>query len=527
MFKFIGLVVPVLFVLAVVGVVGFLYYKMRYKTARSNEALIISGAKLGDPEKNANIFTDEEGRSLKIIRGGGHLLRINQTATPVSLTSFQLNMTTPKVYTNGGVPIVADAVATVTVSGTLKGIAIYAEQFLGKDQKDIEAEISEVLGANLRAILSKLTVEDINSNRESFNAQVLEVAQKQLDEMGFKITSMGLTDLRDANPENGYLENLGRPLIAQARKNAEVAEANNDKETRIYKANADKEAKEEEIKRQADIAESNKDKDLKLASIKEETERARAKSEQSYELEKTILSKQVQEESIKVFAQKKEEDLRIQQLERTRQVEIELENSKIRQAKADADYYETTKISEAEAKKSEIAGLAEAKIVREKGLADAEVILKKGQAEAESRKLLAQAIAEHGEVVITEKLIEMLPLYAEKIAQPLSNIDSVKIIDTGNGEGIASYAKGITNTMVGLQEPLKELVGLDVSKLLTDIVNRGNTHTTVVTPNTGVQGSVNGIEHLNMNFLEEDTPDTDGNVTPFKEDDAEDAIFRE
>src|SRR5699024_12016924 len=48
----------------------------------------------------------------------------------------------------------------------------------------------------LRAILSKMTVEEINSDRESFNEQVREVAQGQLDNMGFKITSLGLTNLK-------------------------------------------------------------------------------------------------------------------------------------------------------------------------------------------------------------------------------------------------------------------------------------------------------------------------------------------
>lgn len=480
MLKIFSIVIPVLVVAAIVGGLAFIYYKIRYRTAKSNQALIITGPGLG---KDSNVFTDDEGRSIKIIRGGGHLLRINQTATPVDLTSFQLKMVTPKVYTNGGVPIIADAVATVTVAGTLKGIAIYAEQFLGKKPMEIESEIAEVLGANLRAILSKLTVEDINGNRESFGEQVKEIAQKQLDEMGFYITSLGLTDLRDADPNNGYLENLGRPLIAEAEKNAEIAEANSDKETRIYKANADKEAQEQELKRVTEIAEAKMERDLKESSILEETERARAKAEQSYELEKTRLSKQVQEENIKLYSRKKEEELRIQHFERVKQVELEEEQNKIRRAKADADYYETTRVAEAEAKKAEIDGLASAKIKRENGLAEAEVILKRGQAEAESKRLLAEAISEHGEVVIIEKLIDMLPKYAEKIAQPLSNIDSVKIVDTGNGNGISSFGQGITQTMVGLQEPLKELTGLDISKMLTDLVNRGNTHTTVVTPN--------------------------------------------
>ncbi|GEL77799.1 flotillin family protein [Tenuibacillus multivorans] len=476
---FLAILIPVLIVAAIIGLIWWIWMKFRYKTAKSNEALIIAGPRLGNPEKETNIFTDDEGRSMKIIRGGGHLLKMHQTATPVDLNAFQLKLTTPKVYTKQGVPIVADAVAMVKVADTLKGIALYAEQFLGKKSKEQEAEISEVLNANLRAILSKMSVEQINEDREEFNRQVTEVAQKQLDEMGFKITSLGLQDLRDADEENGYLDNLGRPRIAEARKRAELAESDADKETRIHRANNDKEAKEEEFERQSEIAESKKTKDLNDAAIKEETERARAKSEQSYQLEKARLDKQVQEEKLKLVAQEKEEDLRLKHLERERLVKLEEEEAKVRKAKADADYYETTKIAEAEARKSQIDGETDARIKREQGLAEAEVIREKGEAEAEARRQLAEAIAEHGDVVIAEKLIEMLPDYAREISHPLSNIDSVKVIDSGSGNGINSYGQQVTNTMAQVQEPLKDLTGIDISKLLSDLANRGNTHTVI------------------------------------------------
>ncbi|MEB1808849.1 MAG: flotillin family protein [Bacillaceae bacterium] len=478
---FLSFLIPILILAAIGGVIWWFWMKFRYKTARSNEALIIAGPKLGDPNKETNIFTDNEGRSMKIIRGGGHLLKMHQTATPVDLTSFQLKLTTPRVYTCGGVPIVADAVAMVKVADTLRGIAIYAEQFLGKKQNEIGDEISEVLNANLRAILSKMTVEEINEDREKFNDEVTKVAQKQLDDMGFKITSLGLQDLRDADPENGYLENLGRPRIAEVRKRAEIAESDSDKEARIHKANNDKEAKEQEFQRKIEISAAQKEKDLKDAAIKEETERARAKSEQSYQLEKAKLDKEVQEEELQLHARKREEELRIQHLERERAVKLEEEEAKVRKAKADADFYETTKKAEADAERARIEGETKAKIKREEGLAEAEVIRKRGEAEAEAKRLLAEAIAKHGEVIIVEKLIEMLPQFAESIAKPLSNIESVKIIDTGNGNGVSSYSKSITNTMAQVQEPLKELTGLDISKLLTDLVNRGNTHTVVRT----------------------------------------------
>ncbi|WP_217589357.1 flotillin family protein [Lentibacillus saliphilus] len=476
---FLTILIPVLIVAAILGLVWWVWMKFRYRTAKSNEALIIAGPKLGNPEKETNIFTDEEGRSMKIIRGGGHLLRMHQTATPVDLNAFQLKLTTPRVYTNGGVPIVADAVAMVKVADTLKGIALYAEQFLGKKQSEQEEEISEVLNANLRAILSKMTVEQINEDREEFNRQVTSVAQQQLDEMGFKITSLGLQDLRDADEENGYLDNLGRPRIAEARQRAELAESDADKETRIHKANNDKEAMEQEFIRQSEIAESRKNKDLKDAAIKEETERARAKSEQSYNLEKASLEKEVQERELELIAQQKEEELRLKHLERERLVQLEQEEAKVRKEKADADYYETTKRAEADSRKSQIEGEAKAKVQREQGLAEADVIRRKGEAEAEAKKKLAEAIAEHGEVVIIEKLIDMLPEYAKQISAPLANIDSVKVIDTGNGKGLGSYNGTSVNTMAQVQETLKETTGIDVSKLLTDLVNRGNTHTVI------------------------------------------------
>ncbi|WP_370294769.1 flotillin family protein [Rossellomorea marisflavi] len=455
------ILIPLLVIAAIAGVGYYFWIRFRYRTAKSNQALIITGPRLGDPEKETNIFTDSEGRSMKIIRGGGYRLRRFQTSTPVNLTSFQLKLSTPRVYTNGGVPIVADAVAMVKVADSLNGIANYAEQFLGKDQKEIEDEIIEVLGSNLRAILSKMTVEDINSNREKFNADVQEIAQQQLDLMGFKITSLGLTDIRDADEENGYLKNLGRPRIAEVRKLAEIAEANTERETRIHRAQTDQEAKEEEYKRQITIAESKKEKDIKDASFKEETERARAKSEQSYELERAKLAKEV-----------KEEELTLQFLERERAVKLEAEESKVRKTKADAEYYETTRKAEAEARKAEIDGEAKAKIRREEGSAEADVIRERGKAEAESRKLLAEAMEKHGDVIITEKLIEMLPVFAEKIAQPLNNIDSVKIIDSGNGQGVPSFGKSITRTMLDMQEPLKEMTGIDVGDLLKSYANR-------------------------------------------------------
>ncbi|WLD93111.1 flotillin family protein [Alkalihalobacillus sp. AL-G] len=445
----------VLFILLIIGITTFIIFKLRYKTASSNEALIITGPKLGDPEKDNRIFEDGDGRSLKIIRGGGIRLKLFQTCTPVDLNSFQIKLTTPKVYTLQGVPVVADAIASVKIADSLKGVASYAEQFLGKKPGEIEEEVSKVLGTNLRAILSKLSVEEINNDRESFNQQVQEIAQKELDNMGFKLTSFGLDDLRDADEENGYLDNLGRPRIAEIRKKAEKAESDSEKETRIYKAKNDQEAQDEENKRLTAIAESRKEKDLKEAQIKEETERARAKSEQAYAIEKSKLSQLETEEKMKV-----------QYIERQRQVELEQEEQKRRKAQADADAYDIKAKAEAEAEKARIDGQAKAEVIREQG-----------RAEAEAKELMAKAMEQYGDAAVLEMLIKILPDYAREISKPLSQIKDMKIIDMGGSDsngGATKVANNVTKTMLGVQESLKESTGMDLKAMIESFVSRGN-----------------------------------------------------
>ena len=92
MITFLAILIPVLILAAIGGIIYFFWVRIRYRTAKSNEALIITGPKLGDPEKETNIFSDSEGRSMKIIRGGGYRLRRFQISTPVNLTSFQLKL---------------------------------------------------------------------------------------------------------------------------------------------------------------------------------------------------------------------------------------------------------------------------------------------------------------------------------------------------------------------------------------------------------------------------------------------------
>jgi len=460
MFEVTGALLAIIFVIAVLIIAAagwYLFMKARYRTVPSNEALIVTGPNLGDETKETNIYKDDQGRYMKVIRGGGHRLKLFQTGTRVSLKSFQLQISTPKVYTLEGVGIYGEAVATVKVADDLDGIVKYAEQFLGKDQKDIEHEISEVLNSNLRAILSKMTVEQINKDRESFNEQVREIAQDQLNRMGFKITSLGLSDLRD---DENYLENLGRPQIARVKKEAEIAESENRRETESQQAKDNETISNEQYKREMNIADSRKEKDLKDARILAETEKENAAARAAGELEEEERRLEVERQRLEIREQEKQNDLKLRQMERENDVQLEKQQVEVRRQQAEADYYAQTKEAEAKAEARMAEGKAEAEVIREKSLAEAEAIERR-----------AKAMAEHKDVIILEKLIGIMPEFAKAVSDSMSNVESIRILDGGSGDQLKSLPNTVTGTMAKLQESMGQMTGFDLENFLGNLSN--------------------------------------------------------
>ncbi len=483
-------------VAVVAAIILFIIFRLRYKTASSNEALIVTGPKLGDPEKEKNVFEDDNGRSVKIIRGGGYRLRMFQTATPIDLTSFQLQVNSEKAYTKEGIPVRVASTAVISIGSELEIMANFAEKFLGKKQNERESELKDVLNGHLRSIIASLPIEKIYNDFKEVNTQVKKIAESDLKGMGFEITSFALNDVEDVDKENGYIDALGRPHIAEVQKKANLAESDATKETRIYHAKNDQEAKDEENRRLTAVAESTNQKEIKEAEFQKETNRARAKADQAGELERQKLAQQI-----------KEEELKVKYIEKQRAVELEEEENKRRRSIADAEAYEVTKRAEADADTERI-----------KGESEAEVIRQRGRAEAESKERMAKAMEHYGEAAIMEMLIKVLPEYAEKVAAPLSQIKDMKVIDMGGSNsqgGSAKVANSVTSTMLGIQESLKETTGMDLKAMLESYVSRGNVSNFGQEPASAFQEAAASKEDIGEN--QEDMEETEAEELPEKE----------
>lgn len=476
-------IVPAI-VVGVIIVLGLAFWA-RYKTVSPDEAMLVTGSFLG----TRNTTVDESGRKVKIIRGGGaFILPVFQKAEFLSLLSHKLDVSTPEVYTEQGVPVMADGVAIIKIGGAVEDVATAAEQFLGKPTEALKGEAQEVLEGHLRAILGTMTVEEVYRNRDKFAQEVQGVAAKDLKKMGLQIVSFTIKDLRD---KHGYLDALGKPRIAAVKRDAEIAEAEAVRDARIQKALAAEAGQKAELLRDTNIAEAEKDKEMKVASFKRDQDTAKAEADQAYSIQEARAKQSVVEEQMKVELVRKEREIDLEAkeiLRREKQYDAEVKK------KADADRYAVEQAAEADkakrireadalqyrieaeakaqAAQKRLDGLAVAEAERAKGTAEAEVIRLRGLAEAEAKEKLAEAFAKFGEAAVLDIIVKMLPELAGKVAEPIGAIDKLTVVDTGNGEGAARLSNYVTSLMATAPEMLKSVSGIDVNKLIQGLTSK-------------------------------------------------------
>ena len=220
--------IPIVIVLLAVGAVSIVWMVLsRYTKVGPNEVLIVSGRKHRYADPDGTVVS----RGFRIVKGGGAFIYpVVEKVDILSLELLTIDVQTPEVYTSKGVAVKVDGVAQIKVKGDDISIATAAEQFLSKGVEDIKNIAMQTLEGHLRASLGTMTVEEIYQNRDAFASKVQEVAAGDMANMGLGIVSFTIRDIRDTQ---GYLDALGKPRIAQVKRDAQIAQAEADRDARI------------------------------------------------------------------------------------------------------------------------------------------------------------------------------------------------------------------------------------------------------------------------------------------------------
>src|SRR5258706_1535386 len=476
----------------VVGFVGivFVFFVFlafgagRYTKVGPNQVLVVSGRKHSYRDPDGTV----QSRGFRIKKGGGtFVIPIMEKVDILSLELMTIDVQTPEVYTSKGVPVKVDGVAQIKVKGDDISTAPAAEQFLSKDTAAIMNIAMQTMEGHLRAILGTMTVEEIYQNRDAFAQKVQEVAAGDMANMGLGIVSFTIRDIRDGQ---GYLEALGKPRIAQVKRDAVIAQAEADRDAMIRSAQATQAGQEAKFIADSKIAEAQRDYQSNVATYQAAVNQKKAEADLAYDLQKYKTGQLVKAEEVQVNIIEKQKQIELQQQEiQRKQKELEANVQK----PADAERYRVETLANAtkfqletqaagtalaakckgfaNADVAKATGLAEAEANKARGLAEAAIIEAQGKATASAMQQKAESFKQYNEAAVIEMIVRILPEVAGRISEPLSKTEKIVIINSGNGAGggASKLTGDITQIISQLPPVLESLTGVKFEKLLEQV----------------------------------------------------------
>ncbi|GAA1824307.1 flotillin family protein [Microlunatus capsulatus] len=408
-------------VIAVVVLIALVVLIRSYRTARPDEALIITGRSATKPSK--------------VVVGARSVVYpfVNKAYT-LSLASRSVQVTVEGISKNG-IKLSLQGVAQVKVGGDEENVRLAAQRFL-QQQDQIERYTQDILAGSLRSVVGTLTVEQIIHERAALAKSVQDVALESLNNQGLIVDTLQISSVED---DTNYLRNLGRPESAQVEKAAAIAEAN-----------ARQEAAEKQAVSDEGIAIAQQRLAIRRAELKEQTDARQAAADAAGPL--------AQAEQRQAIIQR-EEQVAVRQAElKERQLDTEVRRP------ADAAKYQ----AEQEAASLLARRRAEAEARRADGLAEAESLEAAGRAEAAAVQAKAEAYQQFNDAAVIDRLVEVLPKIARELAAPYGNIKDLTVI---SNDGAGQLSRNIAGNVNDTVTMLEKMTGVDLRQLVNRVAS--------------------------------------------------------
>lgn len=406
-----------------VGFVGMLVLALVVKNmlyvCQPNEVLVFAGRR-----RRAGT---EKIRGYRIIRGGRALrIPLFETVDRMDLTNMIIDVQVRNAYSKGGIPLTVQGVANIKVPGAEPLLNNTLERFLGKPREEIMKIARETLEGNLRGVMSTLTPEQVNQDKESFAKQLTKEAEQDLHNLGLELDTLKIQNVTD---EVGYLDAIGRERAAAIRRNALIAEAT---------AQAEAAEKKWQNLRQGE-----------LAKLSAEMEIARKDNDRRVADAQTQRAAMIAREQADVHAKVAQAT-----------AEVEMQRARIEQIRLQlqADVIEPAEAARRQAEQNA------------KG--DAAKIIEQGRATADVLQNLGRTYNEAGtsgrDVLLMQKLVPLLEQLSGTIGA--LKVDRMTVLPR-NSNGAADGP--LASKLVNYSEQIKAATGVDVPQLVKDKLGPG------------------------------------------------------
>jgi len=474
-------VILIVFVLAGVGA-------SRYKKAGPHQAFITTG----------------KGGQRVCIGGGMFVWPVVQSLYVMDLQAQKVPVHREGIYSKNNVPITIDVTLVYKVKGDEGSVKLAAQalqemqQEFHKGGKNPASEISEIVqsvaeGA-LRDIVGKMSPEEINADRESFQNKVLDTAAGHFEKIGIDLVSFVVNHISD---DKEYFVSLGAPAIAEAKRVAREQVATKNKAATVVEAEQSRDAGIRQAETKAEVFNAEKDRDVKKAGYDALVAVERAKADQAgpqataqaqqkvVEQETTLAEKRAEKREKELVA----EVLKPAEAERQKKV-IDAEGVKAsiivaaegeKQSKvliADGTKQATVLTGEGEGAAAKARKTGEAEGIKAVLFAEAAGTKAKLLAEADGLQAKADAMKNFDGTTIQleayKSLIAVLPALVEAAAKPIASISDVKVIHftggkdgkDGGGSPVSKFLDIPPEVLATTDESLRATVGVGLKEIL-------------------------------------------------------------
>ena len=325
------------------------------------------------------------------------------------------------------------------------------EQFIDKNNAEIEDIAMNTLEGHQRAIMGAMTVDEIFKDRKKFSQKVFDIASTDLFNMGFQVISYTLKDVKD---EDQYMVSLGMARTSEIQRDARIGEAEANKDSQIETAIAEEQRLASKLINDAEIEHYKRDFEIKKASYDMEVEMARAEAEMAYKLQEAKVKQRIQEEAKTVDVIERMKLIEVAEQEVSRR-HCELESKIKKPADAEKMRLEISAMANHQKVLMEAEAAAESRAIM--GEAEAFKIEAKAKAKAEEMAMKADAWKEYQKAAKVSMWLEAIPAVAAEVAAPLSQVNQIKMVGDPNLDESLGPAR-ITNEVLRIVEAIPNAV---------------------------------------------------------------------
>lgn len=431
-------------VLSIAGLLGLVLllgviWASRYVKVGPNKAIVVSG----------------KGGQSVITGGARFVMPVLYKMNELDLEAHTVPVERKGIYTKLRVPINVEAILVYKVNNSDESVKLAAQSLLGKTHEKIKEMVESIAEGAFRDICGKMTPEEINEDRESFQNKVTDVAKGHFEKLGIELVTFSVRHISD---DKQYFVNLGAPRLAEVDRDARQRRAEADRTANVTEAEQKLGSEKRQAETQAEVLEAQKLRNVKEQQYVAETAVETAKAQQAGPKATAVAEQDVavaQTELARKRAEQKQEELVVTivkpaeaakqktviEAQGQRQAAIEKAEGE-RQAKrlaAEATQYELEEEGKGEAAKIRSIGEAKGAAAKAEGEGEAAAIKAKLFAEADGLEKKAEAMKKFNDATthlqVTLETIHILPELVRAAASPITGIDSIKVVDFGSNGG--------------------------------------------------------------------------------------------